>query len=72
MILSDFIVTEEQTVLDVMRVIDKNAKGIAFVCKDNELLAVVTDGDIRRFILRRGDLNSYIKDIANYKPRLLT
>ena len=72
MILSDFIVTEEQTVLEVMKVIDNNAKGIAFVCKDNKLLAVVTDGDIRRFILRRGDLNSCIKDIANYKPRYVT
>ncbi|NLJ96379.1 MAG: NTP transferase domain-containing protein [Clostridiales bacterium] len=72
MILSDFIVSEEQTVLEVMKVIDTNAKGVAFICKDNKLLGVVTDGDIRRFILRRGDLNSYIKDIANYNPRYIT
>lgn len=69
MILSDFIVNEEQTVLEVMKVIDINTKGIAFVCKDNKLLGVVTDGDIRRFILRRGDLNSPIKEIANYNPK---
>ncbi len=72
MILSDFIVNEEQTVLEVMKVIDINTKGVAFICKDNKLLGVVTDGDIRRFILRRGDLNSYIKDIANYNPRYVT
>lgn len=72
MILSDFIVTEEQTVLEVMKVIDTNAKGIAFICMDNKLLGVVTDGDIRRFILRRGDLDSYIKEIANYNPRYIT
>lgn len=69
MILSDFMVTEEQTVLEVMQAIDNNARGIAFVCRDKQLLGVVTDGDIRRFILRSGDLNSHIKDIANYQPR---
>ena len=72
MILSDFIVNEEQTVIEVMKVIDTNAKGIAFICKENKLLGVVTDGDIRRFILSRGDLNSYIKDITNYSPIYVT
>ena len=72
MILSDFIVNEELTVLEVMKAIDDNTKGIAFVCRDNRLLGVVTDGDIRRFILRSGDLNSLIKEIANYNPKYVT
>lgn len=67
----DFIVFEENTVLEVMKVIDNNAKGIAFICDDNRLLAVVTDGDIRRFILKKGDLKEAIKNIANYSPKYI-
>jgi CBS domain-containing protein len=70
--LSDFLTTEEQTVLEVMRIIDHNTKGVAFICTEGKLLGVVTDGDIRRYILRRGDLNAPIKAIANYMPKYVT
>ena len=70
--LKDFIVSEETTVFEVMKVIDHNTKGIAFVCKDKKLLGVVTDGDIRRFILRRGNLDNPIREIANYNPKFVT
>lgn len=70
--LMDFIVAEENSVLEVMKAIDNNAKGIAFICKDEHLLAVVTDGDIRRYILRNGSLDSPIKEIANYDPKYVT
>ncbi len=70
--LKDFIVTEDNTVIEVMKVIDKNAKGIALVCENRRLLAVVTDGDIRRFILQNGDLTSKISKISNYNPIMIT
>jgi dTDP-glucose pyrophosphorylase len=70
--LKDFIVKEEDSVLEVMRAIDNNAKGIAFVCKNERLLAVVTDGDIRRYILKNGSLDAPIKEIANYDPKYVT
>ncbi|MHB8129437.1 MAG: sugar phosphate nucleotidyltransferase [Mobilitalea sp.] len=70
--LSDFLVTENKTVLDVMRVIDNNTKGIAFLSENECLLGVVTDGDIRRHILRKGNLNAPISEIANYKPKYVT
>ncbi len=66
--LADFIVSEDMKVIDVMRVIDQNARGIAFVCEDQRLLAAVTDGDIRRYILRNGKLDAPIREIANYNP----
>jgi dTDP-glucose pyrophosphorylase len=65
-------VKEEDSVLEVMRAIDNNAKGIAFVCKNERLLAVVTDGDIRRYILKNGSLDASIKEIANYDPKYVT
>ena len=70
--IKDFIVSEDDSVIEVMKVIDKNAKGIAFICEKERLLAVVTDGDIRRYILKNGDLNNLIKNIANYSPKYAT
>lgn len=70
--INDFIVSEENSVLEVMKVIDKNTKGIAFLCKSGKLLAVVTDGDIRRFILKNGNLHDEIRSIANYSPIYVT
>ncbi len=70
--LKDFIVAEEDSVLEVMKVIDNNSKGIAFICKNERLLAVVTDGDIRRYVLKRGNLDAHVKEIANYTPKYVT
>lgn len=70
--LKDFIVSEDNTVLEVMNVINMNAKGIAIVCENRRLLAVVTDGDIRRFIIKKGDLNSKVNEICNYNPVFIT
>lgn len=70
--INDFIVSEENSVIDVMKAIDKNTKGIVFLCKNRKLLAVVTDGDIRRFILKNGNLNDEIRTIANYSPKYVT
>lgn len=70
--LSDFLVAKEKTVLEVMKTIDNNAKGIAFICEDEQLIGVVTDGDIRRHILRKGSLDTKIGEIANYNPRYVT
>lgn len=67
--IKDFIVSEDNAVIEVMKVIDKNAKGIAFICESERLLGVVTDGDIRRYILKNGDLSKPIRNIANYSPK---
>jgi len=70
--LIDFIVAEEDSILEVMKAIDHNSKGNAFICKNERLLAVVTDGDIRRYILKRGSLDAPVKEIANYNPKYIT
>ncbi|QHQ60693.1 NTP transferase domain-containing protein [Anaerocolumna sedimenticola] len=70
--LNDFIVKEEDTVLQVMQAIDNNGRRIAFICKDKILIAVISDGDIRRYILKKGSLDASIKEIANYHPLYVT
>lgn len=66
--MEDYIVQEDISIIDAMRHIDKNARGLVFVCNKKKLVGVVTDGDIRRYILKNGDLNCSIGEITNRKP----
>ena len=70
--LERYIVPEDMSILDTMKAINKGAKGNVFVCRDGKLLAVVTDGDIRRYIIGSGDLNESVGKIANYHPVFVT
>lgn len=57
------------TLLETMRIIDKAAKQFAVVIDDNNYLCgTVTDGDIRRGILRGKGLNVEISTIMNSSP----
>lgn len=67
-----FLITPNATVLDAMSAIDTNAKGIAFVCSDKKITAVITDGDIRRYIIGGGDLSRNVTEIANKNFKYLT
>ena len=67
-----FLITEESTMIEAMQQLDKVAMKVLFVEKDDMLLASITDGDIRRWILKKGDLDAKVKDIANYNPKFLS
>lgn len=68
----NYIIEENISVIETMQKIDAGARGIAFVCRDRRLCAVVTDGDIRRYILRGGDLKKPVSEIAHNQPICLT
>lgn len=68
---SEFIITEDATILQAMEQIDKSTRKILFVHHDGKLLAAVSDGDIRRWILKGGKLNESIRNAANYHPIFL-
>ena len=60
------------TLKEAMRIIDNGGLGIAFVInKDKKLLGTITDGDIRRTILRGKSLNVPTLDITNKNPIIL-
>lgn len=47
----------ELTVVEAMQKIDKNNKGILYIIDGNgKMLGSLTDGDIRRWIIKTGDL----------------
>jgi len=70
--IDEFMIGEENTVLEAMEQLDKVAKKVLFVVKDDKLIAALTDGDIRRWILKKGELTAGVKQVANYHPRFLT
>ena len=53
--------TENLTVIEAMQKIDRNAKGIIYIIDDGgRLKGSLTDGDIRRWILRTGDISGRV------------
>lgn len=64
--LSQFIVAENLSIFEAMKIINKNSKGTVFVCKDSVVLATLTDGDIRRHILAGKPLTASVTEVANY------
>lgn len=67
----DILISEDITVLQALQKLDVTAKKVLFVTKDKKLVAVVTDGDVRRWILANGSLEAPIKNAANYRPKFL-
>lgn len=65
--MEQYIVEEQVSIIDAMKQIDKNTRGIVFVCKEKQLSGVLTDGDIRRYIIRNGDLSNNVGEIVNRK-----
>ncbi|EOS23264.1 hypothetical protein C806_02769 [Lachnospiraceae bacterium 3-1] len=70
--LGRFLITQKAVVVEAMQKIDLNAKGILFVIDENERLeGVVTDGDIRRWLIKTGDLQGKVGNIMNKNPQVI-
>ena len=64
--LGKFLVKEESSIEDAIRVIDLNAKGVCLVTRKNKhFLGLLTDGDIRRLLLKFSDRITTIQPV-NY------
>ena len=69
--IKNYIASSEISVLDAMQAINSNARGIIYICDNDRLLGVVTDGNIRRHILSGGDLNINVSEIMNTTPKYI-
>ena len=69
--LNEIFVNEDVSIRTAMKRLDVTAKKILFVVDNKKLLGSITDGDIRRWILKNGDLNLNVKNIMNYNPLTL-
>lgn len=69
--IQELIIDENSIILEAMERLDKVAKKVLFIEKDNKLTASLTDGDIRRWIMAKGGLDAPVKNAANYNPKYL-
>lgn len=71
MLFDNLLISQDESVLSALRQLDETGRRILFVAPAGKLQAVITDADIRRFILRKGDLNAPLSGAANYSPKTL-
>lgn len=68
-----FLISPDSTVVEAMQRIDRNARGILFVTNEQQkLLGVVTDGDIRRWLIRTGELKAPVSGLMNTEPKRIS
>ena len=66
------IVKNNITITNVLKIFDKTNNPIVFIInKKNKLIGSVTDGDIRRAILRDINFNNLAVTICNKKPKYI-
>ncbi len=71
--ISKFIAEKNVTIVEAMRRIDENTKGIIFIVDDNgRLIGSLTDGDIRRWIIKTGKLTSFANSAMNKNPKTVS
>lgn len=63
---------KDTSVRDAMGTIDKVNPQIAFIVEENKLIASLTDGDIRRYLLKGGKMTDYAIEAANKSPKTAT
>ena len=66
------IIDENYTIKQAIKQLDDCAKKILLVQSNGKLKGVITDGDVRRWILKGGDLTAKAVEIINYKPIYIT
>ncbi|MGI6117383.1 MAG: nucleotidyltransferase family protein [Bilifractor sp.] len=68
-----YIGNKDLSLIEAMKKIDSNARRILYIVDDGgTLLGCVSDGDIRRWIIRTCNLQSSVSEIMNRKLRYLT
>ena len=69
--MNEILIKKTMVIKDALKKLDITAKKILLVIDEGKLIGTVTDGDIRRYILKNGDLEYPIRTIANYTPKYI-
>lgn len=73
MTFQDILIYKNTTVLDALKVLDRTGKRVLFVVEENnEIIGAVSDGDIRRWLLKQGELSAIVDKISNKNPVFLS
>lgn len=66
--INELCIEKDKTILEAMEQLNKNSRKVLFVQENGKLLAAITDGDIRRWILNKGDVKLTVECAANFHP----
>lgn len=69
--IQDLFISEDLSIKEALKKLDETAKKILLVVEDKKLIGVLTDGDVRRWILKSGDLNESVKLIMGKTPKYI-
>lgn len=69
MIPRKYIITTDTSVREAMNALNEVSPKIVFITNNGLMLASLTDGDIRRFLLKGGQLTDSALNAANTKPK---
>ena len=64
-ILKYMTVAKSSTIKNAMININKNKTGSVFITKNKSILGIVTDGDIRRYLIKNKKLDAKIENLMN-------
>ncbi|WP_352418292.1 nucleotidyltransferase family protein [Proteiniborus sp.] len=69
--LQELFINKEMQIKDAIKRLDETAKKILLVVEENKLVGVLTDGDIRRWILKNGSLKEPVNIIMAKNPKFI-
>lgn len=67
-----YFISPDDSIRTAIRQLDETAKKILVVVRNGRLAGVITDGDIRRWILKNQDLSMAVSRIMNTSPIVIT
>lgn len=66
---TELFINQDVSILEAMKQLNKTAKRVLFVVDEyDRLVGTITDGDIRRYIIKTGSLDGKVKDTCNKNP----
>lgn len=69
--IQDLFINKDLSIKEAIKKLDETAKKILLVVEDNKLIGVLTDGDIRRWILKSGNLSDSVSLIMIKEPKYI-
>lgn len=69
--LAEYVIDENSTIVEAMRKLDKVAAKVLYILDGSKIAASLTDGDIRRWLLKKNKIDAKVKEVANYSPLYL-
>ena len=67
--IDQLVITPDMTIEQAMQTIDQGACKTVFLVEEGILKGALTDGDVRRFLLRGGSIKDNVSQVVNYNPR---